>query len=129
MYISTLVDDVQKVVEELRAEHGEFVLAMLYARNESADSGWNLIVSARWTDQIDTSEATRLVIQALSNGLGFENKRSISRVTVLPTSDSFVREIVSFYQVASPGAGQWIRNISVDGVPIGNGFLFYSRQK
>jgi hypothetical protein len=129
MYISTLVDDVQKVVEELRTEHGDFVLAMLYARNESADSGWNLIVSAQWTDHIETADATRLVIQALSAGLDSENKRSISRVTVLPTTDPFVREIVSYYQVASPGAGQWIRNVSADGVPIGNGFLFYSQQK
>lgn len=127
MYIATLVDDVQKVVERLREERGTLVLAMLYAR-EQGDTGWNFIVSSRWADELGRAEATGVVTRALSEGLGLENKPAISRVTILPTKDPFVREITSFYQIASPGAGQWVRNTSAAGITIGTGFIFFSQQ-
>src|SRR5271156_5381578 len=122
----TTPGEVQKVVEALRVQRGEFSLAMLYNEDGLALTGWNLIVAAPWTDRLGRADATGVVTQALSEGLGLENKRAISRVTVLPTNDRFVREITSIYRVTSPGAGQWIRNTSADGVPIGAGFIFHA---
>jgi hypothetical protein len=125
--IWTTPGDVQKVVETLRSQRGEFSLAMLYNEDGQSSTGWNLIVSAPWTDALKLPEATGIVVRALSEGLGLENKHAISRVTVLPTSDRFVREIASFYQITSPSSGQWIRDVSVAGIPIGAAFIFYSR--
>lgn len=46
-----LVDDVKKVVDNLAAERGEFVLAMLYnVGGLDVSYGWSLIVSAPWTE-------------------------------------------------------------------------------
>lgn len=123
----TTQGDVQKVLEELRIQRGEFSLAMLYNEDGLSSTGWNLIIAARWADALGRAEATGVVVRALSEGLGPENKHAISRVTVLPTTDRFVREVTSTYQIASPGAGQWISNASVAGVPMGAYFVFYSR--
>ena len=119
--------DIQRVVHRLIAEHGGLSLAMLYKRNDVPENGWNLIVAAPWTDQFGRARATGVVTRALSDELTLENKQMISRVTILPTKDPFVREITSLYQVASPGAEQWVTNISAAGIPIGVGYIFYSR--
>jgi hypothetical protein len=78
------------VIEELR-KRGEFTLAMLYNSALDAQSSWNLIVSAPWADEMGVADATRLIAGALNESLGLENQRAISRITVLKTSDPFVR--------------------------------------
>ncbi len=125
--IWTTSGDVQKVVETLREQRGKFSLAMLYNEDGPSTTGWNLIVAAPWTDKLGRAEATAVVTHALNEGLGLENKQTISRVTVLPTSDRFVREITSIFSVSSPGSGQWIHNQSAAGIPIGAAFIFYSQ--
>jgi len=126
-YIETTVSDVQKVLELLQAQHGKFALAMLYSRDEPSETGWNLIVAAPWADRLSKADATGIVVDALSVHLGMENKRAISRVTVLPVREDFVREMTSFFQVASPGAAHPVHNVSAAGIPIGAGYVFYSQ--
>ncbi len=126
MYIFTLVTDVQKVLESLREQRGEFTLAMLYNTSLEADSSWNLIVSAPWTDQMGVAEATHLIAHSLNQGLGLENQRAISRVTVLRTSDPFVGDMTKLYPVG-PGARMPISQITAGEVTEGSGFLLYSR--
>lgn len=125
--IWTTPGDVQKVVEALRLQRGEFSLAMLYNEEGVSSTGWNLIVAAPWADDLGRAKATEVVVRALSEGLGLENKHAISRVTVLPTTDRFVRAMTRVYRIASPGAGQWVQNISAAGIPIGAGFIFYAQ--
>lgn len=129
MYISTLVDDVQKVVESLKAEQGEFTLAMLYnSGGLTAPSTWNLIVSAPWTDKMGKVESTHLIAQALHDGLGAENQIAISRVTVLKTSDRFVQDMTFLYPMGEAGAGMPVNQVTAGDVSEGSGFIFYSRK-
>jgi hypothetical protein len=100
---------------------------MLYKRNDSPENAWNFILSAPWADNMGRANSIGVVTRALSEELGLENKQLISRVTVLPTKDPFVDEITSMYQVASPGAEQFITSTSVAGIPIGIGYIFYSQ--
>jgi len=102
---------------------------MLYNEDGPSSTGWNLIAAAQWTDALGMATATEVIVRALSEGLSFENKHAISRVTVLPTTDPFVREVTSLYPVGSPGAGQWVQNTSAAGIPIGGGYIFYSRAR
>ncbi len=125
VYIDTLRPDVQRAVQKLLTDHGRPVLAMLYRQND--ETGWNFIVSASWTDRMGRAASIGVVTRALSEQLGFESKQLISRVTVLPTNDPFVREITSIYQVASPGAEQFITNTSAAGIPIGIGYILFSQ--
>ncbi len=128
MHISTLVDDVQKVVEGLRENQGEFTLAMLYNTGSLTSSiSWNLIVSAPWTDAMGKYEATHLIAHALHDGLDPENQPAISRVTVLKTTDPFVRDMTYLYPVASPG-GVPLSQVTAGDVDDGSGFIFYSKK-
>jgi len=127
-YAETTQPDVQRVVETLRTQYGEFSLAMLYSDDGlSPAGGWNLIVAAPWTDALGKAEATGVVVRALSKGLSLENKHAISRVTVLPTREPFVRDLTFLYRITSPGSGQWVQNISAGGIPIDAAYIFYSR--
>ncbi len=123
MYIFTLVTDVERVIENLQRQRGDFTLAMLYNTTLEAESGWNLIVSAPWTDGMRIGEATRLVADALNRGLGLENQRAISRITVLRTSDPFVRDMTTLY----PGTRIPLSQVTA-GQLSGSGFVFYSRR-
>jgi hypothetical protein len=127
VYVDTFRPDVQRVLHRLLTQRGPIALAMLYKRNDSPQSGWNFIFAAPWTDMTGRARATDLLTRALSEELGYENKPLVSRITVLPTKDQFVREITSMYQVASPGAEQAVTNISAAGIPIGVGWILYSQ--
>jgi hypothetical protein len=126
MYIFTLVTDIEKVIEKLRAEHGEFTLAMLYNSSLEAELGWNLIVSAPWLDQMSLAAGTRLIANALNQNLGLENQSSISRVTVLKTSEPFVRDITNLYPV-STGSRIPINQLTAGDLS-GSGFILYSQK-
>lgn len=128
MHISTLVDDVQKVVEDLREKHGEFTLAMLYNTGSLTFSiNWNLIVPAPWTDEMGKVETTHLIAHALHDGLDPDNQSAISRVTVLKTTDPFVRDMTYLHPVASPG-GVPVSQVTAGDVEEGSGFIFYSKK-
>ncbi len=92
-----------------------------------ADSSWNLIVSAPWTDQMGFAEATRLIAHVLSKDLEFQDKRSISRVTVLKTTDPFVEDMTRLY----PHVGAVpipLNRLSAGSITEGSGFVLYSQK-
>ena len=127
MYIFTLVGDVKRVVEKLRVRFGEFKLAMLYNSALDVPTNWNLILSSDWTDKLGTSEATQIVARELHQSLGMENRPSISRITVLRTTDPFVRDMTRLYPVHSHEGGVPLSQVTAGDVRDGAGFLFYSQ--
>lgn len=129
MRIFTLVDDVQRIVEQLRKGRGEFTLAMLYnAGGLQADSSWNLIVAAPWTDEMGFVEATRLIAGLLSGDVEFQDKHAISRVTVLKTTDPFVRDMTRLYPDIGANGPKPINQLTAGSVNEGSGFVLYSRR-
>jgi len=126
MYIFTLVSDVRKVVEILRGRYGEFKLAMLYNAALDVSSNWNLILAADWTDKLGITEATHLVARELLQNLSMENRRAVSRITILNTGDPFVRDMTRLYPVHAEG-GVPLSTITAGDVREGAGFLIYSR--
>jgi len=123
---TTLVDETRRVLEELRGTYGDFTLAMLFSSFEGGDAGWNLIVSAQWADKMKTAESTRLVAESLQKGLSEENRKLISRITVLDTSDGFVQALNRSFHLPSPGSLVQITSSSFFGVHVPRGMLFYS---
>lgn len=126
MVVKTLVSDVRKILDRIRDARGPFVLAMLYNRAEEANTGWNLIVAAPWADELGVADSTETIVRELSLKLGLENKTAISRVTVLKTDDSFVQAMNDYFSLMPPQGIQSVRNVVVDGVPIGSGYIFFS---
>lgn len=129
MYIGTLVDDIQKVVDALRTERGEFTLAMLHNSGSlTAASSWNLIVSAPWTDEMGKFDATHLIAQALHDGMDSASQPAISRITVLETTDPFVRDMNFLYPLDPGGSWVPITHVMVEDITEGSGLLLYSKK-
>jgi len=127
MPVFTLVSDVERVIENLRTQYGDFRLVMLYNSDTlESDLGWNLIASAPWTDRMGIGGATRVIARALNQGLGLENQRVISRITVLKTDDPFVRDMTEFHPL-TPGNRERITQVSAGQITEGSGFLLYSQ--
>ena len=128
MYIFTLVDDVRKIIELLKNQHGDFSLAMLYNSGSlQAPSSWNLIVSAAWADKMGIAETTHLIAKALAENLDLQDKAAISRITVLKTSDPFVRDMTKLYPVSGPD-GTPLSTVTAGEVSEGSAFVLYSRR-
>ena len=124
--ISTLISNMRKVVETLRVQQGDFTLAMLYTADLEAESSWNFVVSAPWTDSKGVGEAIRIIAQALNQGLDLENQSAISRITVLKTSDPFVQDMIRLYP--TPPAGPIsIQQVMAGPIYEGSGFILSSQ--
>jgi hypothetical protein len=116
-------------MDALRSKYGEFVLAMLYNTGGlNSTSGWNLIVSAPWTDEMGKFDATHVIAQALHDGLDSEHQIAVSRVTVLTTDDSFARDITFLYPVAPGSKGVPVALVTAGDVSEGGGFVLCSRR-
>lgn len=89
-----------------------------------AESGWNLSVSAPWTDETGTATAIHTIARALNEDLGLENRNSISRITVLKSSDPFVKDMTSLYPVTRRNGV----HVTAGHVTDGGGFVFYSQK-
>lgn len=128
MASATLVEDVARIVKELRQQRGEFRLAMLYSNYEGGNGDWNFIVSAPWAERLGTADSIQLIAQALHRGLREENKTQISRITVLDANDPFVLEITSLVKVAGVASQKYISNSIFGGVHVPRGIIFYSQR-
>jgi len=129
MHISALVADLQKVLLMLRAEHGDFRLAMLYNTDLGSETNWNVIVSSDWADQLGIPQATRVIAREVYAGLSLENKGTLSRVTVLRTDDPFVEDMVNLYPEVGEMTGVPLRPVNAGGVTEGGAFIFYLRSR
>ena len=127
MYIFTLVGDVTKVVEKLRVQFGDFKLAMLYNSALDVSSNWNLIVSSDWTDRMGIPEATKVIAREIHQTLSLTNLVAVTRITVLKTTDPFVRDMLHLYPVLTREGGVPLSQITAGGVTDGAGFVFYSQ--
>lgn len=127
MHIVALVDDISKLIEQLRAGHGDFKLAMLYNRSLDMPTNWNLIIAADWTDSAGIGPATHLIAKELHEGLGEEVRTAISRISVLKTNDRFVREMTSLHPVLNSKRAVPVSPVIAGGITEGIGFLFYSQ--
>jgi hypothetical protein len=127
MHISALVADIQRGLLMLRAEYGEFNLALLYNGDAGAETNWNLIISSEWTDKMGIPQATRMIAGEIHRGLSLENRGALSRVTVLRTNDPFVEDMVNLYPELGEQMGVPFKQVHAGGVDEGGAFVFYLR--
>jgi hypothetical protein len=99
---------------------------MLYNRALEAGFDWNLIVAAPWLDRMSLATGTRLIANTLNQTLGLENQPSVSRVTVLKTSEPFVRDMTNLYPVEF-GSRLPIPQLAA-GETLGSGLILFSQK-
>jgi hypothetical protein len=126
MHIFTLVTEVQQVIDNLRRDHGDLKLALLFNSALSARTNWNLIVSSDWSDQVGMVDATKAIAYEIHRVLSEENRKAISRVTVLKARDTFVEEVTRLYPETEVNGGMPVGKLAAGHVSDGAGYIFSS---
>ena len=81
-----------QVLDSLETEHGPFVLAGLFMREDSPGL-WDLVVSAPWL-QRGKLAALEKFVKRLSNSLGQEEVFTLSRIVTLNRTDPALKQIL-----------------------------------
>ena len=81
-----------QVLDSLETEHGPFVLAGLFMREDSPGL-WDLVVSAPWL-QRGKLAALEKFVKRLSNSLGQEEVFRLSRIVTLNRTDPALKRIL-----------------------------------
>ncbi len=96
-----LVKECQKVLAALTQKHYHIAVFMLKAV-EADLNAWNLIVSVVEYDQLSPKTAVKQVVHLLKTTVKQSVLQRIVRVTVLKTTDPFIKEIAGLYPVKTP---------------------------
>src|SRR5687768_735296 len=125
----TLVTALQAVARKYAAEGRGLSLLMLIPTEPSDPSRkTSIVVSAAWLDERSPREAISEIVRALASELGDQNGAEfarVARVTVIHSSDPFVREIGSAFQVS--GGAVPLHGASFGGNYIESGTLLESQ--
>jgi hypothetical protein len=89
-FYSQLVDFVRSSKQQNR----QFVLAMLVPSDVGVAEKWNFVVSAPWIDKGGLNAAIPDITSSLLQSLSKSNANKIERVSVLPTTDALVKELI-----------------------------------
>jgi hypothetical protein len=81
-----------EVLDSIEAEHGPFVLAGLFMREDSPGL-WDLVVSAPWLRR-GKLPALEKFVRRLSDSLGQEAVFSLSRIVTLNPTDPILKRIL-----------------------------------
>ncbi len=118
----TLVNAFQQIVQILRQQKGHVALFLL---NALETEHINIIVSAQGYDQLTMKVALDDFMSLLESRLEKDILRSILRVTILKTSDPFVKAVNQTFAVIH--APQYLHSCTVSGIYIERGILLESQ--
>jgi predicted sugar kinase len=114
-----------QVLDSLETEHGPFVLAGLFMREDSPGL-WDLVVSAPWL-QRGKLGALEKFVKRLSNSLGQEEVFRLSRIVTLNRTDPALKRILhEVGNITRPveKAGQ-----NLFGLPLAQAYIFRAHRR
>ncbi len=118
-----LVTTFQNVVQTLRQRTGAIALFLLNAL-DTENTSWNIVVSTQGYDQVTIKTALNEFMKILESTVQKELLKNILRVTILKTSDPFVRAINSAFEMTEKP--QYVYSRTFNDVYIERGILFES---
>lgn len=90
---NSLTEQLLDAIAALADKRGEFTLAMLVPSGSGLSDTWNLVVSAKWTDEKGFYAAIPIISSSLREHLSKANGSKISRISVLGTAEPLVTEL------------------------------------
>ena len=87
----------RRVMEDVSAERGEFVLFGLFLREEAPDK-WDLVISAPWLEA-DKLKALREFVEKATPIVGNEGLLALSRIVTLSPDDPNLETMLQAVQV------------------------------
>lgn len=125
-----LVKNIQALVSDYSQHGQDFILVMLIPTDPNViDSKYTVLVSAYWLDNKSPKDAVNLILKDLIGKIGSTDSpqyRKIARVTVVKTSDPFVKGITSTFNVSKSDVT--LTNCNINGVLIEHAILLESHR-
>lgn len=82
-------------IRKIADQKGPFTLVMLLPSSAHDAAEWNAVFSANWLDPLSIREAVKSMSNGLKAALPDSSFAKIQRVSILRTTESFVREVTS----------------------------------
>ncbi|MFL6387385.1 MAG: hypothetical protein ACJ71U_07850 [Terriglobales bacterium] len=99
-------------IREIVERKGSFSLVMLLPSN-THEAQWNAVFSARWLDPLSLREAVKSMSEELKGSLSHGAFAKIQRVSILRTTESFVREVTSDLAIPiTPGTAYRVQSFA-----------------
>ena len=120
---------IKELIERIASEKGDFYLAMLVQTLPEVPGRWTLVVSAPWADSSSSRPVISYLSSYLSEFLDRHTLSAIDRISVRPSNDPAVRDVVQIVndflgvKVSGTKGGYYFRG-GVEGLSIPEGFIF-----
>lgn len=86
--------EIKRVNNMIIEDHKEVSLIMLLGNGtESYTDAFDYVISAKWLNDYEQDEGIDIILDYLYGNLSFEYLKHISRVTIIHTDDSIVKNI------------------------------------
>ena len=99
------IEKFRRVMQDISAERGEFVLFGLFLREEAPDK-WDLVISAPWIEA-DKLKALREFIEKATPIVGNEGLLALSRIVTLSPDDPNLETMLQAVQVDNGPLELW----------------------
>jgi hypothetical protein len=112
-------------IRKIGERKGPFTLAMLIPTSAHHPAEWNAVFSAKWLDPLSIGEAVKTAFDELNATLSSAAIANIQRVSVLRTTESFVREITADLGIpVQPGTAYRVQSFAFSRFGVDEAIVF-----
>lgn len=118
------IEQLRKVMNEISAEKGEFILFGLFLREEMTDK-WDLVIAAPWLEA-GRLERLREFVERMAPIVGEDGMLTLSRIVTLNQGDPSLDAILKDAQVEN-GLVK-LQGSNLFGLPINEAYILQAKQ-
>lgn len=112
MVTGQFYQQVTDAIRTIAARRGNFTLAMLLPSSSHDADEWNAVFSAVWLDPLSLREAIKVMMNGLEKQLDRSAFSRLQRVSVLRTTEPFVREVTEDLAIPEPGTAYRVQSFA-----------------
>ena len=122
---SQFYEEMIGAVRKIGDRKGSFTLVMLLPSNVHDVAEWNAVFSAKWLDPLSLKTAVKTIFDELRATLSNSAMAKIQRVSVLRTTESFVREVTTDLGIPSqPGTAYRVQSFAFSRFGVDEAIIF-----
>ena len=129
-YLVTIEDKrfiqaVRLCVNNITTTNGELMFFALFVDINNSDTV-SVFVSAKWLDDMTPREGVSIIVKALRESLSIEMMRNISRISVIKTKDTRLRQIIGIAVSTIRGGIITLKNCKINNIDVPYAVIFES---
>lgn len=124
--MENLIDNFQKIFNDIKIEKGSFYLFMILKMDEYIDK-WSVIASAPWISRDNPRESFDYIAGVIRKNLNPDEISTIARLGIFQPEEHLVQLITASIRVQD-GSNVRLENTQVNGYKVHEGYVFESKQ-